>query len=1107
MRTYCGKRVVTSLSVFVGACVAFVPVAASAANTAEALDGALAIKSQDAVVYVPVQAVTASVAWAESPLRVDGDLGDWKKCGIEPQVFADAAHASWFKGVYRGKDDLSVALHLGRDDNFLYVAMEIGDDGLPPPERIEIGIAPANSPLITTWRDVGMRYGADDVHAVFGVSADGAVSLRWAHIQQRMDSAVIANSFGTEAERLAFIEQGAAEAADAKIFSKARRQTHGHRSVTCFEAAIPWKMLAPYDPVSYAPLNFNFTVSDTDAGAVPGRGVIGWKPGLAGTYSAAHFATLSFEPPAGRTTVDAYAQLPRFHYLNEKIATAFSFFNHGTAARSGTLELWERSASATGALATAAVSLPPGFSQKDLAVHSEAVGKTNCGFRALLKLEGQPAQELSVHVPTLNNIVTIQPLSEVEAAITGLETDAKALSNLYAQVEAKGLETTYPLAYLTLQQMFIARCRADLRGGDSRRVLNNTAYLAKLFDTHKARLEEILQNPAAQLKAPPRMAPEKLVLKDGYYHADGHPVFLWGPCTFWWMRNDQHYAWKLGFNSVGPELPVHSEKDRPALKAYLEAFRTNGLLVNAAIGNAQFDALKKEHPEVANVDRNNFLPILIQHPIARQEIIKRFQADIGFYREFPAVRSYWLWNEPDYVNYSEMTRRDFIEQYLKPQYKNIEALNARWKSAFKSFDEVTLPKDLDPANHAPWYDYQRFRDDLLADFFGFLDKTAKGIDPSRPTHTKYMCISAGFFNMERLQGLNDIAGHDGNSSDRDIIFLDLCKSLYPAKPLVNTEIHIWYKDWLMVAMVPWRLALHGLADGNWWCWHANARFSNSVGSAESMDALALAGLDVRRLFDPYIHALNVKAKPVATLYPDIVAGRSWGAVDRLRYEIAPAQYALGLQPFYATETRISQGELAKHKLLVACESDFVKQSTYKEVLEYVRGGGTVIVLPGGFAHNEYGDPRDAGALIPKEGGEAYCEGARAHALGKGRVICIEQLDGTDAAAKPDARKRQAVYRRVLARAMADAGIEDPVRLVAAASDPDALYGMDVRCAEVADGFVLAALPYGRWEPSSLELAANRPVKRIVNLITGREVAANAFKVALGPNLFLIELTR
>jgi hypothetical protein len=238
---------------------------------------------------------------------------------------------------------------------------------------------------------------------------------------------------------------------------------------------------------------------------------------------------------------------------------------------------------------------------------------------------------------------------------------------------------------------------------------------------------------------------------------------------------------------------------------------------------------------------------------------------------------------------------------------------------------------------------------------------------------------------------------------------------------------------------------------------------------------------------------------------------------RIRLELATAQYALGVRPFYATETRIAQGELTKHKVLLAGESDYVRESTYQGVLDYVRGGGTVIVTLGGFAHNEYGDVRDAGELIKPGVGETYGEGARIYALGKGKVICIDAienqadivLDGGQCLRDnplPENDERRRVYQRVLERVMADSGLTEAVRLVAdnaSGENPDGLYGIDWRCVEVDGGYALAALPYAAAPPFAVTLKTARPIRKITNLITGREVEAKTFTVENGPNLFRI----
>ena len=59
--------------------------------------------------------------------------------------------------------------------------------------------------------------------------------------------------------------------------------------------------------------------------------------------------------------------------------------------------------------------------------------------------------------------------------------------------------------------------------------------------------------------------------------------------------------------------------------------------------------------------------------------------------------------------------------------------------------------------------------------------------------------------------------------------------------------------------------------------------------------------------------------------------------------------------------------------------------------------------------------------------------------------------------------------------------------------------------EVDGGYTLCALPYSAAPPFNVKLMTERPIGRIVNLITGKTVAPAAFELANGPNLFRIEL--
>ena len=92
--------------------------------------------------------------------------------------------------------------------------------------------------------------------------------------------------------------------------------------------------------------------------------------------------------------------------------------------------------------------------------------------------------------------------------------------------------------------------------------------------------------------------------------------------------------------------------------------------------------------------------------------------------------------------------------------------------------------------------------------------------------------------------------------------------------------------------------------------------------------------------------------------------------------------------------------------------------------------------------------------------------------------------------------------------MADNHIQDAVRLEAedaSEGNSDALYGLDWRSAKTNGGYTLAVLPYDAKPPFDVELVTDAPIKKILNLITEKEIAPNAFALADGPNLFWIEL--
>ena len=57
--------------------------AAAHGQGASGLDGAISIKSQEAVVDVPIQKLEYQVKWMAKPIAIDGDKADWAASGAK----------------------------------------------------------------------------------------------------------------------------------------------------------------------------------------------------------------------------------------------------------------------------------------------------------------------------------------------------------------------------------------------------------------------------------------------------------------------------------------------------------------------------------------------------------------------------------------------------------------------------------------------------------------------------------------------------------------------------------------------------------------------------------------------------------------------------------------------------------------------------------------------------------------------------------------------------------------------------------------------------------------------------------------------------------------
>lgn len=85
------------------------------------------------------------------------------------------------------------------------------------------------------------------------------------------------------------------------------------------------------------------------------------------------------------------------------------------------------------------------------------------------------------------------------------------------------------------------------------------------------------------------------------------------------MRSSQTQTWELVFNFVNPEV-VMDPRIREHVKTYMEAYRTNGIVVNAVLRSPDFAKFSRLHPESVNKDENVSMDYIVQEPLSLHAI-------------------------------------------------------------------------------------------------------------------------------------------------------------------------------------------------------------------------------------------------------------------------------------------------------------------------------------------------------------------------------------------------------------------------------------------------------------------------------------------------------
>ena len=300
--------------------------------------------------------------------------------------------------------------------------------------------------------------------------------------------------------------------------------------------------------------------------------------------------------------------------------------------------------------------------------------------------------------------------------------------------------------------------------------------------------------------------------------------------------------------------------------------------------------------------------------------------------------------------------------YLKDIYGTIQALNASWGSAYKTFDQVTLLKpDDNQANEAKrlknyprWYDRQAFRSYNYVQYCKKFARAYRAIDPQSRT---------GF----------EGAGRFGPGDDIDL-FVRECEfwSPYPGtadevlrsigpRDLPRSNWMGYVKTATPLIAKYWRMITRGCDSVWWWRWDCIGRFHGFLAphlgpwpaTQELVDETKIVrdGLGTLLLRSEMLDSGIAMLFSHPSLYTNKVEGSThYGSVEHNHAAWHKAVRDLGLNFRYVTDRMLRLGEFkpGRYKVLILSQCEAIGPKEAAVIEAFAQGGGTVIadVRPG-----------------------------------------------------------------------------------------------------------------------------------------------------------------
>ncbi|MBT4502331.1 MAG: hypothetical protein HOC74_31650 [Gemmatimonadetes bacterium] len=329
-----------------------------------------------------------------------------------------------------------------------------------------------------------------------------------------------------------------------------------------------------------------------------------------------------------------------------------------------------------------------------------------------------------------------------------------------------------------------------------------------------------------------------------------------------------------------------------------------------------------------------------------------------------------------YMCYCEKSVHMF-RQWLREKHGEIDALNRAWGTEIESFGRVDppqAPNGIPPADTSRglWFDWTFWNARRFIDILVWAKEDIRQIDPRIPLCAggTFSMVSAGNGNSgidEELiiAEVDDVILHEGG----DLLTLDLLRALVDRpKPVVDPE-HGGSAYQMLQGF------LHGKSTISkfWWPKQPSRQFPHMTLEAPMQGTVPLAeveehlrvALDVRRLrreialfWDlPAEVAIHYSRTCMLQVPFELLGGRTTPFLQTLRLGYDTLR-RLDAPVTFASERQILAREMDRFSILVLPAVRYMPREVFARLDGYLRGGGTLVLLPEGLLADEYARPQE-----------------------------------------------------------------------------------------------------------------------------------------------------